>query len=193
VDPASLDAYGMLGQMYYEQGRLAEGRREFETLVARQPRAVAAHTMLAIILRREGRIDDAIARYEHTLGIDPNAPVAANNLAWLLAEQGRDLQRALNLARTARRYLPDRPEVSDTLGWLYHLTGASDLATAELQDTVRSAPDNPLFRYHLGAAFAKAGDAARARQALTEALRLSSTFPGADEARRLLASLESGG
>ena len=45
--------------------------------------------------------------------------MAANNLAWRYAEDGGNLDVALSLAQTAKRKLPDSPEVSDTLGWIY--------------------------------------------------------------------------
>jgi tetratricopeptide (TPR) repeat protein len=189
TDPASLDGYGMLGQLYYEQGRLDEGRREFERLLAKQPNSVPGHTMLAIILRRQGQTDAAIERYRQALSIDSQAAVAANNLAWIYAEQGRFLDDALGLARTAKKLLPNVPEVADTLGWLYYLTNVPSLAVAYLQEGTAKSPENPLFRYHLGAALAKAGQADRARLELDRALAISTNFPGSDEARRILAGL----
>ncbi len=54
IDPSSFNGYAMLGQLYYQQGRLEDGRREFAKLAQQQPKNVGAQTMLGIILNRQG-------------------------------------------------------------------------------------------------------------------------------------------
>ena len=78
------------GQIYNAQGRLEEGRVEFDRIVQKEPGNVPARTMLGIVLRRQGKTPEAIAQYEQALRIDSRAPVAANNLAWIYAEQRRE-------------------------------------------------------------------------------------------------------
>jgi tetratricopeptide (TPR) repeat protein len=192
VHPDAFEPYGMLGQLLYERGRLAEGRAEFERLLERRPRFVPAHTMVAVILRREGRTDEAIERYKQALAIDPQSGVAANNLAWIYAERGVNLDEAVILARTAKKKMPDVVEVTDTVGWVFYRNGNPDLLTLAvpmLEDAVKQAPDNPLFRYHLGAAYAKSGRTADAKRELQHALKLRTDFQGAAETRRLLTAL----
>jgi len=50
-------------------------------------------------------------------------------------------------------------------------------------------PTNPEFHFHLGVAHARAGHVQAARESLQQALKLNSTFNGADEARRTLSGL----
>ena len=57
---------------------------------------------------------------------------------------------------------------------------------------IATAPDNPVYQYHLGLAKAKAGKVAQAREAFRRALALKSDFNGAAEARKALAELEQG-
>ena len=120
IDTARLDGYTSLGRLYLKQGRLDEALTEFERLAARQPTQTVALTMVAMILEARGRIADAIRRYEHVLERDPSAAVAANNLAWHYASGGVNLTRALELAQIAKQQLPNRHEVSHTLGWAYY-------------------------------------------------------------------------
>jgi len=193
ADPAGFDAYTVLGQLLYARGRLAEGRKEFEQVLARRPGSVGAQTMIAVILRKEGKTEEAVAHYLKVLEIDPNAPIAANNLAWIYAEKGTDLDQAVILARIAKRRLPEVPDVSDTLGWAYYRNGEPNmlkLAVPLLQEAVAKVPNNPLFRYHLGAAYAKSGQTADARRELQKALELDSKCVGASESKRLLGSLQ---
>lgn len=186
VDPSVLQAYTLLAELYIRQGRLDEARREFETVAARRPTSVAAHTMVGIILQTQKKTREARERYEKAITIDPHAAVAANNLAWMYAEDGGSLDAALALAQTAKGRLPDQPEVNDTLGWIYYRKNLGTLAIPPLRASVEKDPDNPLYQYHLGLAYAQTGDDIKARMALSRALALQSDFEGAEDARRML-------
>ena len=99
---------------------------------------------------------------------------------------------ALSLATVARDTLGGRPEAEDTFGWVSVQKGLVQQAIAAFERAVAQAPAEATYRYHLGVAYAKAGDAARARAALTKALALKSDFAGAADARAALASLGPG-
>jgi Flp pilus assembly protein TadD len=139
----------------------------------------------------EGLRDAAGAqlRYERAVQFDPNAAVAANNLAWMYAQNGGNLDAALQLAQAAKRQLPDTPEVDDTLGFIYYKKDLASLAVPLLQATVEKAPSNPEYHYHLGLAYQRIGDKAKASESLTRALALKPDFSGAQDARATLISL----
>jgi len=189
VDPDTLDAYGMLGQLYVVQGRLDDALIEFEELAERQQQSIAAPTMAGMILEMQGRVDEATQRYERALSRNPRAAVAANNLAWHYGESGEDLPRALELAQVAKNVLPDRHEVNDTLGWIFYKMDVPERAIPPLEQSVEQAPDNPEYQFHLGMAYVGANDLAAGERTLTQALALSADFNGADEARRTLSTL----
>jgi tetratricopeptide (TPR) repeat protein len=189
VQPANFGAYVALGQLLYAQGRLEEARREFEQYAEREPASVGAHTMVGILLQAQNRNDEAQKRYERTLEINRDAPVAANNLAWLYAERNGNLDVALQLAQTAKRQMPDSPEVDDTLGWIYYKKGLAALAVASFQQSTAKAPNNAGYLYRLGLAQLKTGDTAKARESLEKALKVGGEFREAAEARRILANL----
>jgi tetratricopeptide (TPR) repeat protein len=107
----------------------------------------------------------------------------------MLAEQGQELDRALELAQTAKAGLPDLAEVSDTLGWVYYKKGLANLAIAPLQEAVKRDDNNPLYQFHLGLTFAKTGDISSARRALQRAIELKLPAPHLDEAKRVLATV----
>ena len=122
--------------------------------------------------------------------ITPDTPIAANNLAAMLADNGENLDRALELAQTAKAQLPQNAQASDTLGWVYYKKGLGSLAISALQEGVKQDPANPVIHYHLGLAFLQNGDKPEARAALERALRLKPEFRGADDAKRLLGTLK---
>ncbi len=51
-------------------------------------------------------------------------------------------------------------------------------------------PNNAAYHYHLGVAYLKTEQTAKARRALEDALRLNPDFDGAADARKLLAGLK---
>ena len=189
VDPKNLDGYNLLAGLYLREQRLGEARREFERLSERQPKSVAVHTAIGIILQIENQRDAAKTKYEQILQIDPSAAVAANNLAWMIVEDGGNLDVALHYAQTAKAQLPDRAEVNDTLGWIYVKKGLNALAVPPLLQSVEKDPTNASYQYHLGMAYAEAGNVPRAREALQKAVQLDPDSQHAAEARQALARL----
>jgi len=189
-DPGNLEAYLQLGRLYMMQGKLDRARVEYETLASRETRPVAASTMVGIILQSQNKVAEAKKWYRQALDIDPHSPVAANNLAWAMIENGENADIALQLAQTAKARWPNRPEISDTLGWIYYQKNMLPQAIAALVQSVNREPKNPVFHYHLGMVYARSGDKAKARVALEQALKLRSDFEGAAEARKTLTDLE---
>ena len=108
-----------------------------------QPDSVAAHTMVAVLYEMQGNRAEARKRYERVLQIDSRAPVAANNLAYIYAEEGGNLDVALQLAQTAKQKLPDVPEVTDTVGWVYYKKDLPGLAIPLFEQALAKAPDQP--------------------------------------------------
>jgi Flp pilus assembly protein TadD len=104
-------------------------------------------------------------------------------------ERGDNLDIALQLAQTAKAKLPEQAQISDTLGLVYHKRGLAQQALGPFSEAVRLAPQNAAYHYHLGLAQRDAGDRARARASLTQALAISPSFKGADDARQALAKL----
>jgi tetratricopeptide (TPR) repeat protein len=128
--------------------------------------------------------------YQKALKLNPKFAVAANNLAWNYAEYGGNLEEAMALVRTAREHLPDHPEVADTLGWIHYKKQEYDRAISRLKESVAASAKNPIARYHLGMAYYKNGNKDLAKTELQRALQLRADFPGAQEAREVLASLK---
>jgi tetratricopeptide (TPR) repeat protein len=190
ADPASIEAFTMLARLYLRQQRLDDAKAEYQKLAQRRPDATGYKTMVGMIFDMQQQTDEAIKVYEEIINSGASAPVAANNLAYHYATRGEKLDLALQLAQTAKQRMPDRPEVNDTLGWVYYKKNLPDLAIAPLELSVRNDASNPVTHFHLGLAYAKAGQPAKARQALERALELKPDFDGADEARTTLASLK---
>jgi tetratricopeptide (TPR) repeat protein len=184
---AAADAGAMLGQMYLREGNLDAARVQFER-VASASKASAASTVVGMIFEAQGRPADAQRVYERTLVVDARAGIAANNLAWIYLGQGR-LDEALKLALIADQELGS-PEAKDTLGWIYVQRNQPRDAVAPLATSVDARPDKPLYRYHLGVAYWKAGSTAQARLELRRALASKVAFDGRADAVQIANALE---
>jgi tetratricopeptide (TPR) repeat protein len=188
ADPRFLTGYQRLARLYIGQGKIDAARAEFEGIAQRDPTNVPARTMVGVLLETQGRRDQAQEVYEDIVKGNETAAVAANNLAYIYAERGTNLDIALQLASSAKQQLPENADVDDTLGWVYYKRDLASLAVPPLQAALGRRPDHPEILYHLGLAYAKLGDTARARDALSRAVRGNPNV-GGGEAKRALASL----
>jgi tetratricopeptide (TPR) repeat protein len=179
----------MLGSLYVMQGKLDGALAEFQSMASRDPKSVAAQTMAGTILERQNRRAEAKEAYRRALASGSSAVVAANNLAWLMTQDNENLDEALQLAQTARTGMPDSLDVIDTIGWIYFKKGLNDQAIAALRECAEKEPNRALFRYHLGLAYAKYGDAKLTRQHLETALKLDPKAAEANDARAVLSQL----
>jgi tetratricopeptide (TPR) repeat protein len=191
ADPGFTTGYGLLARLYIQQRRTDEARAEFERMVERDPSNVAARTMIGILLAEQGKPDEAIKAYERIVNGNENAPVAANNLAYIYADQGRNLDEALQLATSAKQRMPNDPSVDDTIGWIYYKKNLPNLAVRPLEAAFKQLPNNAELMVHLGLTYAKLGEKEKARQMLEGALKLNPQVVNGDEAKRVLASLQS--
>jgi len=147
---------------------------------------------LASAYQRTGRVDDAIKVYEQALAANPADRLLANNLASLLLDRGTDkasLARALEIAKP----LADGGDAMllDTLGWAYFRNDDVANAVRTLERAVAADGNLGVVQYHLGKAYAAAGNPVSARQHLTLALEKGGAGePFAADARQVLAGLK---
>lgn len=144
---------------------------------------------LASSYERQGQPDAAMEQYEAVLAKQPNNAMAVNNLAALLVDYRSD-ERSLKRAKELATMLEpiQQPAIRDTIGWVYYKTGNYEKSIEVLGAVVTASPNIAIFHYHLGMAYAKSGDKAKAKTHLAKALELGD-FLGAEEARTTLASL----
>ena len=191
AEPARLAAYVELGGFYIRQHRLEDAQTQFEQIVARNPKSTSANTMLGMLLEAQQRLPEAEKQYQKVLAFDSRAAVAANNLAWLYVASNRNLDQATQLAQTALQQLPDDPHVNDTLGWTFYRKNMASAAIPYLESSIQKDPSDPSVHYHLGMAYAQAGQFDKAKKSLQRALAFKSNFDGAEEARKTLSQIGS--
>ncbi len=185
IDRNTPDAYGVLGEISRARGALKQSVTWYKAAIEQDPKKIENHMALAGLYEKLGQWDDAKRTVEFAHSLDPASPFIANNLAYLYLEHGGDINVALSLAQQAKQKLPDSPIVSDTIGWVYYKLRLPDASVTQLSESVRKAPGNPVYQYHLGMAYMAAGRLNDAATSLQRALS-SPDFPFATNAKMAL-------
>jgi tetratricopeptide (TPR) repeat protein len=189
IDRANVQASMSLADLLDRQSRHEEASKVLERLIDRWPGLTKAQMALAMLEERLGRTAAAQARYKKIVAGNPATFTAAYRLARLYADQRENLDLALSLATGAVQRLPDDPDASDALGWVYTQKDVVDLALPHLQKAVRAVPNNALYRYHLGSAYLSAGNLRHARDEFTRVVQLDPNFLYAEKVRQALAGI----
>ncbi|MGB5473179.1 MAG: XrtA/PEP-CTERM system TPR-repeat protein PrsT [Gammaproteobacteria bacterium] len=167
------------------QGKHAVAVGYLQDWLSGHPDDVQAMQYLGITWQNTEQTELAISQYERVLAIDPDNTVALNNLAGLYQQAGK--AEALGLAKRVWQLAPDNPGVMDTYGWLLVQQGSLQEGRQILERAVKLLPDNAEVRYHHAVAVYRSGDLEAGRQLLRTLLGEVTSFPGRDEAERLLA------
>ncbi|HSW50693.1 MAG TPA: tetratricopeptide repeat protein [Bryobacteraceae bacterium] len=185
-EPESSDLHLRRAETYRRMGKIPEAIEGLRRVKQLQPNSADAAVWLALLLHQTGREADAKVEYEQILRLQPDNAVALNNLAYVIAEQGGDLDVALTYAQRAKQRLPQSPEVSDTLGWIYLKKQLTPNALEIYDDLVVKVPTRASFRFHRGMALFQSGKKAEARKELETALNLKPSPDDEGKIRDLL-------
>ena len=119
-----------------------------------------------------GGFDEARAQYWRVLSASPGDPAATAGLALHDIDQRNNLDVVLSLLTAAEPGVARDADIQDALGWVYLHRGMPQRALPSLEAAVRANPRHPRYQHHLGVAYARLGETAKARAALTQAIAL---------------------
>jgi Flp pilus assembly protein TadD len=186
LNPNNVNAFLALAQLHARRGAADQAIGDYQLAMQKNPRDVRLHLALGSLQEDRGNWQQAQSLYEQALQIKPDDPAVTNNLAYLLIEHGGDKVLALSMAQTARKGLPNSGSTADTLGWAYYNQGVFPSAVTALEAAIKDSPENPTYHYHLGLAYHKTRDSARAKVQLNRALELHPNSALETEIRKAL-------
>jgi tetratricopeptide (TPR) repeat protein len=140
----------MIAELYKTKKNTAKATEYYKKALALAPENIGIMMKIADLHLSLGETPEAIKYYEMILKEKDDFLPAMNNLAYLYGEDGENLERALELAISVSRKLPDNPDVADTLGWIHVMNKDYSLAEQFLQKAVDAKPDTPAIVYHMG-------------------------------------------
>jgi len=173
-----------LARVEFKQGNLKASRAHLLSAVQRQSDSEPAYMFLGDTELTLGNIAGAIAAYRKVIELNPDSPDGLNNLASCLLTNRSELDEALRLAQRAKELRPDDANTNDTLGWAYYQKGLYAPAIPLLEQSVVN--NNPVNRFHLAMALAKAGQRERAQREFQVAFKAAPNLPEANEAKQVL-------
>jgi len=190
IQPRWIAPQNNLVNSYLTEGKKDEALKELEAAIKTNPDNHTAYMSIAQIYVKYKEYKQAIAAYERLLERKPGLWPAANDLAYLLSETGGDLDKALTLAQKSLAQRSEEPAILDTIGWIFLKKGDVNKAIEYLERArSRMVTVSPSLSYHLGAAYAKAGMTAAAREYLKKAVSSTADFMGKEEAQTILKRL----
>lgn len=172
--PESTDIWQRLGVMQRGLGEFDAALASFEQAANTNPRNTQALLNRAMLLDALARTKEASDAYNRVLAVDPENVLALNNLAFLSAQTGANLDQAMTFAERAKKKLPNNPDISDTLGFIYYQKNLNGEAVHIFRQIVQDQPANATFRLHLAMALLKQGDKQGARDEAAKALKNAS-------------------
>ncbi len=178
-----------LASLKWNLGKQEDAIALQKSWLEKHPEDQAALLALANTLLLAQRIDEMIAAYEELLALDPNNMVALNNLAWYLRE--KDPMKALQYAEKAHELAPKAAAILDTYAMALLANGRKEKALRQIERAVDAAPKSPTLRLHQAQILAANGRKTEAIGILEELVK-GQDFPEKEEAKALLAKLQSG-
>jgi tetratricopeptide (TPR) repeat protein len=186
ADPHFMKADFSLVQIDVAERKLDDAEARLQSILSQGGNGSVAHLWLGIIEQARGHRDPAIEHFHKSLELDSSNPETLNNLAYLLADYKNQADEALKYAQKARELAPDNADYGDTLGWILYKKGLYTMAVKELAGADAIKKRDPLVKYHLAMAYARAGNEGSGRETLAAALKLNSSLPEAKMATDLI-------
>ncbi|MGI9102775.1 MAG: tetratricopeptide repeat protein [Terriglobales bacterium] len=190
LDKKNVTALMLLGQVQTMQGSPDKAIATYQEFLQKDPNDVRGYLLLASLMELKQNWQQAEDLLQKVLAMQPENGLAANNLAYLMLQHGGNPDVALTLAQTARRVLPESPNVADTLAMAYYQKGIYSSAADLLEDAIKKQPASASMHYHLGMVYSKVEKPALAREHLDKALKLNLKAPDSDQARKMLQSIK---
>lgn len=136
-------------QVLREAKRYQESFDLLDEAVAKDPSAADLLYDHAMAAERIDRIAILEKSLRKLIELRPDSAHAYNALGYTLADRGLRLPEALELIRKAVALMPDDPQITDSLGWVYYRMGDMDNALKYLREAYSAKPDVEVAA-HLG-------------------------------------------
>ncbi|HEV3409858.1 MAG TPA: tetratricopeptide repeat protein, partial [Chthoniobacterales bacterium] len=173
------------------EGDPAEGLEDATAALKDDPKYVPALMLRARAEAAKGGKDQAIKTYADVLARFPEFAPAQKQLAALYLEDPNSRMKAFDLASTARKAMPDDPELAAILGQASYFKRDYSRAAQLLQESNRKKPLEPKPLCYLGLSLAELKQSAAATDTLRQAMNKGLPEPLASDAGKVLQQLES--
>ncbi|MBL4785350.1 MAG: tetratricopeptide repeat protein [Cohaesibacteraceae bacterium] len=184
--PDNLDVLQSLGDILRGTSKFEQAAeiysRAIDTAAKGQPESW--HWVLryyrGISFERSGEWGKAEPDFLKALEISPDQPLVLNYLGYSWVERGENLDRGLEMLRTAVKKRPNDAFIIDSLGWALFKLKRFDEAVVEIERSVELMPTEATIVDHLGDSYFRVGRILEAHYQWKRALELG---PETDKAK----------
>lgn len=184
-----LNFYVALAMLYAGQDKIDKAHGVFAQAFVDFPGNAEAYYEYAMFFQKLNDVAGAMRQMEEVLKLEPKHARALNYIGYTWADEGRNLQEARAYIEQAVSLLPKDGFVRDSLGWVYYRLGNFLAAVRELELAAALSPEDPVIYEHLGDAYLKNNDSAKAREAYAKSLVLHEEEDKKEAVRRKLEAL----
>lgn len=193
ANPADLEAVRALGSVLRTREKFKEASDVYSLGIDTINTPTRQHWWLyyvrGITYERTKKWDNAEADFLKALELQPGQALVLNYLGYSWVDMGLNLDKALDMIKTAVENRPTDGYIVDSLGWVYYRLGRYDDAVKQLERAVELKPEDPVINDHLGDAYWKVGRKLEATFQWNHARDLK---PEADELKKILHKLQVG-
>ena len=160
------------GNQFLKDGDVDNAAEAYRTALKLNPQNADVHVNLGVIALRKGNLDEAKASFITAIQLKPQDANATRNLGDVLVRQGKP-EEAMACYRRALTIEPKYTDVRINLATLLSRSGKGEEALAELVQAVQHEPDSAVAHFHLGRAWTRKFQLAKAIDSYHRALELN--------------------
>jgi tetratricopeptide (TPR) repeat protein len=168
--PEDIDILTYLAAFYEKDNQLEEAMALISKGLEDAPESTSLLFRLGAVQDKAGLKDACIATMKEVIRLDPEDASALNYLGYTYADLGIHLDEAETLIRKALDIKPDDAYIIDSMGWVYYRQEKYDKAVEYLERAAELTDFEAIIAAHLGDAYIKTGQTAKALEAYRKAL-----------------------
>jgi tetratricopeptide (TPR) repeat protein len=166
-----------LGVAYMNQGKSAEGQKNFEEALAADPNFAQTRMNLGIALLAQQKLEEARAALEQASSKLPDDPYAWYNLGLAYKDAGHP-EKAIAAFQHVEKIAPDEPDAFYFEGFLLSQMEKYDEAIAAFKKALELSPYHASAQFGLARAYQRKGDADSARAGMKSFQKLTAEHLG---------------
>jgi Tfp pilus assembly protein PilF len=172
IEPRNADIYKNLGLIYLKQRKFKEAEQAYRSALSIDDKDIQALFLLATAYYEQKDVEGAERELKKALQINAEYEEVLNFLGYLYVEGNKNFDEAGRMIEKAVDLNPQNGAYVDSLGWLYFKQGKLADAVRELERASVLLED-PIIFDHLGDAYMKMGDSAKARMNWEKSLKFN--------------------
>jgi tetratricopeptide (TPR) repeat protein len=191
--PSDIEAAVALGNIYRAADKYAEAADAYGKALAatkkETPDDWRIYYYRGVALERSKQWPAAEADFQHALKLNPDQPQVLNYLGYSWVDMGMQLDKALDMIKSAVDLRPNDGYIVDSLGWAHYRMGQYQQAVESLERAIELRPEDSTINDHLGDAYWQVG---RKREATFQWAHARDLNPEKDQLPKIVDKLKHG-